>query len=57
MESSNAISRSVQQWRRLRAVDLKEQGWSQRKIALHLGEQISRIIDYLLPVTTAATLS
>jgi transposase len=33
MESSNLISRSVQQWRRLRTVDLKEQGWSQREIA------------------------
>ena len=33
MESSKLISRSVQEWRRLRAVNLKEQGWSQRKIA------------------------
>lgn len=33
MDSSDLISRSVQQWRRLRAVDLKEQGWSQRAIA------------------------
>lgn len=33
MESWDLISRSVQQWRRLRAVELKEQGWSQRQIA------------------------
>jgi len=33
MKSWNVISRSVQEWRRLRAVDLKEQGWSQRQIA------------------------
>jgi transposase len=33
MGSWNSISRSTQEWRRLRAVDLKEQGWSQRKIA------------------------
>ncbi len=33
MESSNLVSRNVQQWRRLRAVELKEQGWSQRAIA------------------------
>jgi transposase len=33
MESWNSISRSAQEWRRLRAVDLKEQGWSQREIA------------------------
>lgn len=33
MESWNSISRSVQEWRRRRAVDLKGQGWSQREIA------------------------
>jgi transposase len=33
MKSSNLISRSVQEWRRLRAVDLQEQGWSQQEIA------------------------
>jgi transposase len=33
MEFSNLISRNVQEWRRLRAVELKEQGWSQREIA------------------------
>src|SRR5512136_2374817 len=33
MESSNLVSRSAQEWRRLRAVDLKRQGWSQRQIA------------------------
>jgi len=33
MKSWNSISRSTQEWRRLRAVDLKEQGWSQREIA------------------------
>jgi transposase len=33
MGSWNSISRSAQEWRRLRAVDLKELGWSQRKIA------------------------
>ncbi len=33
MESWNWVSRSVKEWRRRRAVDLKEQGWSQRAIA------------------------
>jgi transposase len=33
MKSWDWISRSAQEWRRLRAVDLKEQGWSQRQIA------------------------
>jgi transposase len=33
MKSSNLISRSAQEWRRLRAVKLKEQAWAQRKIA------------------------
>ncbi len=28
-----SCSRNVKEWRRRRAVDLKEQGWSQRKIA------------------------
>jgi transposase len=32
MESSSLISRSAQRWRRLRAVELKERGWSQREI-------------------------
>jgi transposase len=45
MESSNLVSRSAQEWRRRRAVDLKEQGWSQREIAKVLNvaeETVSR---------------
>jgi len=33
MKSWKSISRSTQEWRRLRAVGLKEQGWFQREIA------------------------
>jgi transposase len=37
MESSDVVPRSWREWRRLRAVQLKREGWYQRNIADALG--------------------
>src|SRR6059058_436983 len=45
MEASDFISRNWREWRRLRALHLKQQGWFQRDIAEALGvseESVSR---------------
>src|SRR3954453_10119010 len=45
MEASDFISRNWREWRRLRALHLKQQGWYQRDIAEALGvseESVSR---------------
>ncbi len=55
MESWNLISRSAQEWRRRRAVGLKEQGWSQRAIAEVLDVAEETVSRWLARARTGGT--
>ena len=52
MKESDFIPHDWQEWRRLRALDLKEQGWQQREIAQALASQEATVSRWLARART-----